>query len=687
MSKTLRPINQLKCFEKAKDKTEFLIAAKCRFGKTFVASEIAVNGWHSEKILIVSGMKAVEKEWTTLFEEQYPDFKNFTFATVQAAGMDSEKAKKLKEEYKGCTLIFDEAHFGEQTDRTQEIIRSINPSRKLYLTATPYTCSLVKQFSKENQFNYSIQDEFEDYFKNPENFVKQNNYTPVSVKLSILQSNELYKKDSGIEVWTKEAWQEFKKELDNKNYKTFIYFAQSTKQVAAVKKAFEKFDELKGHIYLLSDIEDSDEENTRKYYEDVKTATEKCYEAKQKNEYFCIIACKRGGTGVTFRGLDCVVFYNAPNSAIDFIQKSYRCANPDENKKEATVYCFNKESALNVYLRTNQLEAARKGKDPKDNFEDFKRFFQLEGDFKDYDFGTLIQELGKSFSWRLFDVSGIDLSLFDEKGFSVVTKTAKDSKKDEKELKEKGESSNKKSSQDNTKVDSKKEEILEKKREAIFKIFVRMFNEVEYVQEVFNFDIQKTETYPEIVWSKIGIKFPKDQWKLLISNNGKAVEKYLENQNTKFAKRKENTKEKEKKFREKTKEELKAKYKEAFTKTVKEVETRDSGLQAELRRLSVEKNGIIFGKVLEGCEYAHITPFSDVKCTDVSFDFENGLILPRNLHRCWDDGFIDFEILEDNHLKVVVLKDVYDTGFINGAVSDKSISEGQKYFLSQRGTK
>lgn len=73
MSKTLRPINQKKCFDKAKDKTDFLIAAKCRFGKTFVASEIAVNGWFSEKILVVSGMKSVEKEWTDLFEEQYPE--------------------------------------------------------------------------------------------------------------------------------------------------------------------------------------------------------------------------------------------------------------------------------------------------------------------------------------------------------------------------------------------------------------------------------------------------------------------------------------------------------------------------------------------------------------------------------------------------------------------------------------
>ena len=688
----LRPINQQKCFDKAKDKTEFLIAAKCRFGKTFVASEIAIEGWHSEKVLVVSGMKSVEKEWTGLLEKEYPSFKNFAFTTVQTAGKDSEKAKKLKEEYRGCTLIFDEAHFGEQTDRTQEIINQINPSRKLYLTATPYTCSLVKQFSKENQFNYSIQDEFEDYFKDPENFVKENNYTPVSVSLSILQSNELYENTKGIEVWTKTAWQEFKKELDSKNYKTFIYFVQNKKQADEVKKSFEKFDELKNHIYQLSGTENEkdsgefDEESTRRYYEDVKTATERCYEAKQRNEYFCIIACKRGGTGVTFKGLDCVVFYNAPNSAIDFIQKSYRCANPAEDKTKATVYCFNKESALSVYLRTNQLEAARKGRDPKDNFEDFKRFFQLEGDFKDYDFGTLIQELGKSFSWRLFDVSDIDLSLFDEKGFSITTKTT-GSKKNKKDSKKK-EDSNKKDSQNNTKDNSEKEEKEnENKRKAIFEAFVRMFTEVEYVQEVFNFDIQKTESYPEIVWSKIGIRFTKDQWENLISNNGKAVEKYLENRNTEFAKRKENTKEKEEKFREKTKEELKAKYKEAFTKTVKEVETRDSGLQAELRRLSFEKNGIIFGKVLEGCEYAHITPFSDVKCTDVSFDFENGLILPRNLHRCWDDGFLDFEILEDNHLKVVVLKDVYDTGRLNGAVSDRPISEGQKYYLSQRGTK
>ena len=387
----LRPINQQKCFDKAKNKTEFLIAAKCRFGKTFVASEIVINGWHSERILVVSGMKSVEDEWKNLFKKEYPNFKNITFTTVQALN-GSDRANKIIAENKNCTLIFDEAHFGEQTDRTQEIIKAINPSRKLYLTATPYTCSLAKQFPEENQFNYSIQDEFEDYFKDPENFVKENNYTPVSVSLSILQSNELYENTKGIEVWPKAAWQEFKKELDSKNYKTFMYFVQNKKQADEVKKAFEKFDELKGHVCQLSGTENErgseefDEENTRRYYEDVKTATEKCYEAKQKNEYFCIIACKRGGTGVTFKGLDCVAFYNAPNSAIDFIQKSYRCANPDENKTKATVYCFNKESALSVYLRTNQLEAARKGRDPKDNFEDFRRFFQLEGDFKDYDF-------------------------------------------------------------------------------------------------------------------------------------------------------------------------------------------------------------------------------------------------------------------------------------------------------------
>lgn len=117
------------------------------------------------------------------------------------------------------------------------------------------------------------------------------------------------------------------------------------------------------------------------------------------------------------------------------------------------------------------------------------------------------------------------------------------------------------------------------------------------------------------------------------------------------------------------------------------METRNSGLQSELRRLSFEKNGIIFGKVLEGCEYAHITPFSDVKCGDVSFDFENGLILPHRIHHCWDIGDLDFEILENNYLKIVVSRETDDTDGQNGRISDRPISEGQKYYLNTRGTK
>lgn len=62
-----------------------------------------------------------------------------------------------------------------------------------------------------------------------------------------------------------------------------------------------------------------------------------------------------------------------------------------------------------------------------------------------------------------------------------------------------------------------------KEIKALEEAYVRMFAEVEYVQEVFNFDIQRTETYPEIVWDKIGIRFTKDQWENFISNNDKYV--------------------------------------------------------------------------------------------------------------------------------------------------------------------
>lgn len=421
---TLRPTNQQKCFNKAKNKSKFLIAAKCRFGKTFVASEIVYIGWSAQKVLVIAGYSDLKDEWDETIKSQYPEkVQDFEFQTLQMLKTGT-KRKEIISRNKGCVLIFDEAHFGERTAKTQEIIKELQPSKILYLTATAYTDSLITKFAKENglegenQYSYSIQDEFNDYFKNPKSFVEINKYTPVKIAISILQYEEVGEK-RGIEIWTKMAWSKFKTELDSKGYKTILYFVKNKKEANTVEEQFKKFsdfkiDKNKFKIHNLSGSEnvlgdEIDETKTRAFHKDVAKAKDSVYTAKQNEDYFLVIACKRGSTGVTWKGLDCIVFYDAPDSAIDFIQKSYRCGNPEEGKSEATVYCFNKESALNVYLKVNEKEAKRRNISAEENFTNFAKCMEVYLDGKlitrdSKDFNILMQELDRKWSLKLFDI-------------------------------------------------------------------------------------------------------------------------------------------------------------------------------------------------------------------------------------------------------------------------------------------
>ena len=128
--------------------------------------------------------------------------------------------------------------------------------------------------------------------------------------------------------------------------------------------------------------------------------------------------------------------------------------------------------------------------------------------------------------------------------------------------------------------------------------------------------------------------------------------------------------------------EIRTKHNEEFEGTIEEVFVKEDLLE-ELKEISFEKNGLIFGRKLEGCDFAYIIHPGATE-NESEFDFENGLIIPHRLHNLWDRGFVDFEILDDNRLVIVALKDEEDAEELNGAVSFRPISEGQKEFLIQR---
>lgn len=49
------------------------------------------------------------------------------------------------------------------------------------------------------------------------------------------------------------------------------------------------------------------------------------------------------------------------------------------------------------------------------------------------------------------------------------------------------------------------------------KSFVNMYTELEFLSRAYNFDVLKSDAYPDWVWKKISIKFTKDQWEELLS--------------------------------------------------------------------------------------------------------------------------------------------------------------------------
>lgn len=695
--KTLRP-NQAACYKKAallpKDKRKFLIAAKCRFGKTLTALKIAFDAWHSEKVLVISGYPTnVRSEWEDEFKEFGKARTCFEFRSVQELDPDDDSKQALFDSYRGqakrengLTLIFDEAHHAEQTARTKKILEKINPTNYIDLSATPYTRSLIEQFGAGNTFAYSIQQEFEDFELDPF-FVERYKYRPVEMRLSILEKEiGVCEDDKGNEIWTAQAVEKFKNLLKKDGYCTFIYFCNGVHQCEKLQRIFEE-----NGVDCCSIAGEE--------CRDITDVKRKVKAAKGNGTFYGVFSCDRGGTGVTWNGLDCVVFYNAPNSAIDFVQKSYRCANPTLEKKTATVYCFNSTSALNIFVKTNAAEAIYHKRKPATNFDDFKKVFQLTGKFKDYSFAQILIEIGKKFSYELIDFSFLDLSKFKfdkNKKLSKIKLNLPEKSKNWEEAKKKAEEEFAKEKAGAAK-DSEDPEKNKDKEKAVFELFVSLFEEIDYICKVYGIDISEISKYPEWLKNKIELTFDIDEWLYLLESIGDpdVVRNYLKQTADDLKEKKEVEEEIEKElnsdsteqFEENSIEDLQRRFPEAKGK--REIDCRNSGLQKTQKDLLMKAQGIMFGTDDDKIQYAHITPFKDISMGKEVYDFWNAILIPRGLHFLWDDKMIDFEIVKEGRnagrLKVKKLVDCFDTSSIQtGMISYEKLTERQIYYFEKR---
>lgn len=389
---------QRECYERAVSQDEFLIAAKPRFGKTYTGCKIVTDGWKTQFLVIMSGMN-VRNEWKNALELCNYDFiittneelnelnktniepsKTYAFfVSTQKAGMnlferdpDAITSQQWLVDafnaYKGVkTIIFDECHFAEQTARTKNMLELYKYNKLLYLSGTPYTCSIKEHFTKEQMFTYTYAQEMADWRTGTLS------YTPIQMRMYILDRFISLNDEDINEGWdqlfkpaNKTRAKEFLKKMiafvDNQHDVNNLIFVRETKQAVKLVSWLNEIGV--DAISAAGSCDRVDSVMATNFY---------LNNPDHKTKF--IVTCQRLGTGCTIEPLQSVIFCCPTTSAIKFIQNSMRACSPweAENKQFADVICFNKFNGFGIYNTVASLECRDKQTTNVKEY-DFKEF-------------------------------------------------------------------------------------------------------------------------------------------------------------------------------------------------------------------------------------------------------------------------------------------------------------------------
>lgn len=401
---TFRSYAQEECYNKALPYDKFLIAAKPRYGKTYTACKLLVDGWNVNFVVILSGMN-VRTEWedalklakydvivTTNKELNSVDLENLDttksyafFVSTQKAGMniaeerdpDAIPSQRMLIEafnnFPGIkAVVFDECHFAEQTSRSKLLLDQYKYDKLIYLSGTPYTSSISNEFTQETTYYYTYSREQQDYRAG------KLDYVPVKLNMYILD-----KYISLTDEEVNEGWAEaFKNRtatttflnrvidfVENLNDKNNMIFVSTVVEANTVVKSINKLSKLR-NVEAISAAGNCDRVDS--------TEATKFFEKNNETTKF-IVTCSRLGTGCTIQPLQAVLFFCPTRSAIKFIQNSMRACSLWEGhiKDHADVICFNKHNGFGIYNTTASLEF----KDKKTSYVTEKTFNEFTKDF------------------------------------------------------------------------------------------------------------------------------------------------------------------------------------------------------------------------------------------------------------------------------------------------------------------
>lgn len=366
-------------------KDRVLVNLSTRGGKSFVSLNICKNIIGKTKvanILILTPFPAAEGS----FEEVanlHKDFKGWKYVRLSAKTKSDEFCdkniifcsyqfydegksicQKLIQDMFFNVIVLDECHNTSDSERTKKLLKTLNYSKLLYMSGTPFNDIYSGYFTKDEVVTFDFIDFIKFAKAHPDQIKLPNIHIKNVCNVKMLE-NELtamcpdvfkdadafdfptiFSNDQHAEAFFTWLFRPVKSNplivntkrwFDLSNQKRIIAFFSTTAQVDVAKKALEKL--LPNYKVLSVSGEDVDFNSV-----DEKTINK----SFEENDNTIILTCGKLTTGVTLPKLDTIWYFKNTSSAEQFVQILFRTMTPCDGKTDATMYCFDSEASLKV---------------------------------------------------------------------------------------------------------------------------------------------------------------------------------------------------------------------------------------------------------------------------------------------------------------------------------------------------
>lgn len=448
---------------------EILINHKPRSGKSFVCYDYLISN-KPKNVLLLTQYPILNNQWESEFiglrghdyniiisnnvenivlDETKPNFVMISLQDAKGSDVSDDdiisglKKQKFSQivDIDWDLIIFDEVHKGKETPKTDKLLVGLKYHKMIALTATATKNLLRGSFSKDNIHKYQLLEEnnfkkyFPELYKNPNiTHLLFNIDDDVKSDMDFFTKNELFNFKKFLEVpysLVKDENQKDKKIFDdrlvyeNDIKKLFSWFfckgrynKKSNSSFKYVNKSqsillFVDNNECQSKIKnileeLVGDVYDV-------YFTNSNVMSSQQLSNKIKTEYVpkngkktIVIANKQLTTGVTLKYCDMVIFMNDWKSIDEYIQASYRCQSPSDNKEECYVVDLNSARAytiLHSYIESNSTYKNEDINKSISEYLDCANIFES--------FGKELKQIDlEGFKNRVVNFSGIDNRFF-----------------------------------------------------------------------------------------------------------------------------------------------------------------------------------------------------------------------------------------------------------------------------------